>query len=287
MSRDPQNGPFKYTKVLTEHLKEPRLTILLVNPVSSATTPDINIVPTDGSLEIIRYERVINGIPCQIIETPTLCALLSAATLDPVHIKEIQAQMSTIQYIWFATRLDATTLSINEQNIIKWLSTILGEQAWNYALLVLTHARTTPPLKCASMMKKRSEIVRAEISRHCGWDIARSITAIPVGHLDELLLDEQNLWPELHTTLDRQVTPAQSAAKGWVQAVPWQVSDVDEKMKEKLLPRLNALTLCYLWSGPAGALGMCLWGPVGFGIGLAGNALFWAVIGWLQSSRES
>ncbi len=271
MNRDPQDGPFKQAKLLTEHIKEPCLTILLVNTTSSAT--DVKITPEENSLEIIRYQRSINGMLCQIIDLPTLCTLLGASTLDPVHIEELRAQMSTIRYIWFATRLDETTLSINEQNIIKWLSIILGEQIWSDALLAVIHARTTTPWKCASMMKKRSEIVRAGIARYCGWDIARSIIAVPVGHPDELLLDDRGLWP------------AQSSNPHSGRTVPWQESYT--KATGEFPRHLNTLTLCYLWSGPAGALGLCLWGPLGFGIGLAGNALFWTVIGWLQNAREA
>jgi hypothetical protein len=276
MNRDAHNGPFKYTKVLTERTKEPHLTILLVNP--TASTIDIKIIAGYSNLESIRYTRVLNGVFCQILEFPTLCALLNTFTADPARIEEMRTQMSAVQYIWFVTRLDTTDLSVNEQNVIKWLSTILGEQAWSDALLVLLHNRTTPPLRCASMMKKRSEIVRAEISRYTGWDIARSITAISVGHLNELLLGDQDLEPELRASSTPQKT---------VRAVPWQSGGHLNKMSGEMPRRLNALILCYLWSGPAGALGMCLWGPSGFGIGLAVNTLFWAIIGWLRGTKET
>ncbi|MDQ2884817.1 MAG: hypothetical protein M3Y39_01895 [Chloroflexota bacterium] len=215
---------------------------------------------------------------CQILEFPTLCALVDTFAADPARSEEMRIQMSSVQYIWFVTRLDATSLSVNEQNVIKWLSTMLGEQAWRDALLVLLHNQATLPLQCASMMKKRSEIVRAEISRYTGWDIARSITAVCVGQLDELLLGDQDLDPEL-----RASAAPQKAAR----AVPWQAGGHADKTSGELPQRLNALILCYLWSGPAGALGMCLWGVPGFGIALATNALFWAIIGWLRDTKET
>ncbi len=275
MNRDAHNGPFNYTKVLTEHIKEPHLTILLVNPALNAI--NIKIIAGESDIESIHYTRMMNGVLCQILEFPTLCALLDTFAADPAHIEKIQAQINTIQYIWFVTRLDATDLSVNEQNVIKWLSTILGEQAWRDALLVLLHNRATPPLQCASMMKKRSEIVRAEISRYTGWDIARSITAVCIGHLDELLLDDQHLKPEFSAS-----SFPQKAAR----AVPWQAARHADKTSGEMPRRLNVLILCYLWSGPAGVLGMCLWGAPGFGIALAINALFWAIIGWLRDTKE-
>ncbi len=276
MNRDAQNGPLKYPKVLTEYIKEPHLTILLVRPVSNAI--NIKIIAGASDLEIICYMRIINGVLCQILEFPTLCALLDTFTADLARSEEIRAQMSAVQYIWFVTHLDAKDLSINEQNVIEWLSSILGEQAWRDALLVLLHNRAKLPLRCASMMKKRSEIVRAEISRYTGWDIARSITAISVGQLDELLLGDQKLEPELRTS-----SSPQKAAH----AVPWQTGGHADKTSGELPRRLNTLILCYLWSGPAGALGMCLWGAPGFGIGLALNALFWVIIGWLRGTKEA
>lgn len=272
MNRDAQNRPFNYTKVLTE----PHLTILLVNPALNKI--DIKIIAGESDIESIHYTRMMNGVLCQILEFPTLCALLDTFSADPAHIEKIQAQINTIQYIWFVTRLDATDLSVNEQNVIKWLSTILGEQAWRDALLVLLHNRATPPLRCASMMKKRSEIVRAEISRYTGWDIARSITTVCVGQLDELLLDDQHLKPEFRIS-----SFPQKAAR----AVPWQAGGHADKTSGELPRRLNALILCYLWSGPACVLGMCLWGAPGFGIALAINALFWTIIGWLRDAKET
>ncbi len=276
MNRDAQNRPFNYTKVLTEHIKEPHLTILLANP--ALNTIDIKITAGDSDIESIHYTRKVNGVMCQILEFPTLCALVDTFAADPARSEEMRIQMSSVQYIWFVTRLDATSLSVNEQNVIKWLSTMLGEQAWRDALLVLLHNQATLPLQCASMMKKRSEIVRAEISRYTGWDIARSITAVCVGQLDELLLGDQDLDPEL-----RASAAPQKAAR----AVPWQAGGHADKTSGELPQRLNALILCYLWSGPAGALGMCLWGVPGFGIALATNALFWAIIGWLRDTKET
>jgi hypothetical protein len=276
MNRDAHNGPFKYAKVLTEHTKKPHLTILLVNPAPDAI--DTKIIAGDSDLEIIYYTRIINGVLCRILEFPTLCPLLDTLTADPARGEEVRAQMSAVQYIWFVTCLDATALNVDEQNVIKWLSTMLGEQVWRDALLVLIHNRTTIPLQCATMMKKRSEIVRAEVSRSTGWDIARSITAIAVSQLDELLLGDQDV---------ESAPRASSAPQKAAHAVPWQAGGHIDKTSGEMPRRLNALTLCYLWSGPAGALGMCLWGPPGFGIGLAVNALFWSVIGWLRGTKET
>ncbi|HEV2654296.1 MAG TPA: hypothetical protein VGU68_14025 [Ktedonobacteraceae bacterium] len=221
---------------------------------------------------------MMNGVLCQILEFPTLCALLDTLATDPARSEKLQARINTVQYIWFVTRLDATDLSANEQNVIKWLSSMLGEQVWRDALLVLLHNRTALPWQCASMMKKRSEIVRAEISRYTGWDIARSITAVCVGHLDELLLGDQDLETEFS---------ASSAPQKAARAVPWQADGHTDKTSGELPRRLNSLILGYLWSGPAGALGMCLWGLPGFGIALAINALFWAIIGWLRDAKET
>ncbi len=276
MNRDAQNRSFKYPKVLTEHAKEPHLTILLVNPAPNAM--NAKIIAGSSNLKMICYTRIIDGVLCRILEFPTLCALLNPLTADPARGEEVRAQMSAVQYIWFVNRLDATELNVDEQNVIKWLSTILGEQVWRDALLVLIHNRTTIPLQCASMMKKRSDIVRAEIARSTGWDIARSITAICVGHLDELLLGDQDL-----EFAPRASSTPQKAAH----AVPWQAGGYIDKTGEELPRRLNALILCYLWSGPAGALGMCLWGAQGFGIGLALNALFWVIIAWLRGTKEA
>lgn len=310
-----QNDPIGQTEVLVEQTKDPYLTILLTGRTAASRSNVINSplntesAPVDNSqqsnIEIVRYSRVINGIPCQIIDISCLCAILPELALGQAYIEEIRAKINTIHCICFATKLDETDVSRDEQNAIKWITTIFGEQAWNYALLIFTQTNTAKnSWKCATMMKKQSENFRTEISKYTGWDIASSITSVPVTNLDEIMRDEQNWLPETYTQILRRADqrgiaphfltavkdPPSSkrlACESGSQRREMVRDEEENKPTRDFFCNMNMLARCYIWSAPAGAIGMCIWGPEGFGIALAGNAVFWIVLRWLQSLRES
>jgi hypothetical protein len=315
MDIDEQNDPIGQTEVLAEQTKDPYLTILLTGRIAASRSNVINSplntegAPVDNSkqsnIKIVRHSCVINGIPCQIIDTSCLRAILREPALSQAYIEEIRAKINTIHCIWFATWLDETGVSRDEQNAIKWITTIFGEQAWNYALLIFTQTNTAKnSWKCATMMKKQSENFRTEISKYTGWDIASGITSVPVTNLDEIMRDEQNWLPETYTQILRRADQ-RGIARHFLTAVKdppssirlaresgsqWgeMVRDDDEnKLTRGFLCGMDTLAHCYIWSAPAGAIGMCIWGPEGFGIALAGNAVFWIVLRWLQSLRKS
>ncbi len=308
-----QNDPLRHAKVLAEQTKDPCLTILLTGRTAASRSNMINSPLNTKSasadsnkhsnIEIVRYHRVINGIPCQIIDTSNLNAILSESVLDQASIEEIRAKINTIHCIWFATRLDETGVSIDEKNVIKWLTIILGEQAWNYALLLLTQANTAKnSWKYATTMKKRSEIFRAEISQYTGWDIASGITSVPVTDLDKIMRDGQNWLPEIYTQILRRADQREIAQHFWADvkdppsskrvvresASQWReiAHEEENKLTRDFLCYMHIPVRCYIWSAPVGAIGMCIWGPGGFGIALAGNAVFWIVLSWLQSRRQ-
>jgi len=151
-------------------------------------------------------------------------------------------------------------------------------------------------------MKKRSENLRAEISQYTGWDIASGITSVPVTDLDKIMRDGQNWLPEIYTQILRRADQREiaqhfwadvkdpSSSKGLVResASQWREIAYEEenKLTRDFLCYMHIPARCYIWSAPVGAIGMCIWGPGGFGIALAGNAVFWIVLSWLQSGRQ-
>jgi hypothetical protein len=310
---DTPGNPFLQLKLLAARTKDARLTILLTGSTtiytSSTTNPlhNTRIMHVDtgkhGILEIIIWDRTINNLPCRIITLPELGNISYDTALTPACIEAIQAAISPIHCIWFVARLHETILHDYERNVIKWLTTILGEQAWNYAILVLTHSNSIKDTwKRADIMKKRSENMRIEIAEYTGWDIAANITSVPVTTLDDIILDGKKWLPELyqqimrHSNLEAITAPANSnPSRKDLSATPKtspaetddQTQEVVQSQKNKLSHRWLSYTGCYLSCALVGTLCMGLWGLPGLVISIVANLLLWLFLAWLRMFTHS
>ncbi len=302
--------PFPQLKFLAAQAKDSRLSILLTGSTtvytSSMTNPLSNTRIThvdtgkQGILEIITWDRTINDLPCRIITLPALGHISYDTSIAQSCIDTINACITPIHCIWFASHLNETSLSQDEKNVIKWITAILGEQAWNYAILVLTHSNTIKDAwKRADMMKKRSENIRAEISEYTGWDIAATITSVPVAALDDIILDGKKWLPELYQQIMRHSNPrgiiassganpaaksVSSAAKSLTEAATYQLEEQENMQPQENLHSHGWFTFtgCYLSSVLVGIVTLSFWGFTGFLIGLGGNLALWALLCWLR-----
>jgi len=300
------DNPFPPLKLLAARSKDARLTIFLTGSTtvytSSMTNPlsGTRIISIDagkkGILQVIMWDRSINDLPCRIIMLPELAHMSHDPPLLKTCIEEIKDAISPIHCIWFTARLNETTLHQDEQNVIHWITTILGEQAWNYAILVLTHANTIKDAwKRADMMKKRSENIRAEISVYTGWDIAANITSVPVTALDDIMLDGKKWLPELYEQIMRRsnlkgIALLASTASS-ISPTADQPGQEGATQENKVAPTFTyswlTATRCYISSAFVGAVGMILYGPRGFIIALLGNLVFWLLLRFLRIFQRS
>lgn len=305
-------NPFSQLKLLAARAKDSRLTILLTGSTTVYTSSMTNllshtrIVHVDtgkqGILEILLWDRIINDLPCRIITLPALGHISYDTSLTQSCIDAIKACITPIHCIWFVARLNETLLSHDEQNVIKWLTTILGEHAWNSAILVLTHSNAIKDAwKRANIMKKRSENIRAEISEYTGWDIAATITSVPVAALDDIILDGKKWLPELYQQIMRHsnlrgiaasldTSPAAKKVPSRAKNLPGEASEqrqeVAQPQRNKLSQSSLAFTGCYLSSVLMAIVGMVLYGLSGFLIALAGNFVVWMLLRWLRYLRH-
>ncbi len=303
---------FPQLKLLAARVRDSRLTIFLTgsttvytsgmtNPLSNTRIMHVD-TGKQGILEILLWDRIINDLPCRIITLPELGHIPYDTSVTQSCIDAIKACITPIHCIWFAARLDETLLNHDEQNVIKWITTILGEHAWNYAILVLTHSNTIKDAwKRADMMKKRSENMRAEISAYTGWDIAANITSVPVTALDDIILDGKKWLPELYQQIMRhsnlsEITPSSDASpsskhissleKNLPGEASYQPQEVVQPQGNKFSLRSLSFAWFYLSCVLVGTVCMGLWGLNGFLISLAANFVFWSLFRWLRHLRR-
>ncbi|MBV9257138.1 MAG: hypothetical protein JO215_03860 [Ktedonobacteraceae bacterium] len=310
---DSSGNLFPQLKALAARAKDSRLTILLIGSAttiytSSMTTPlsGTRIIQVDtgkqGILEIVMWDRIINDLPCRIITLPELGQIVRNIALAQTSIEAIQASITPVHCIWFAARLNETTLNDDEKNVINWITKILGEHAWNYAILVLTHSNTIREAwKRADMMKKRSENIRSEISKYTGWDIAANITAVPVSTLDDIILDGKRWLPELYQQIMRRSNLRGFVTSSEEKAASRDVSSVEKSLQgegnhqppevvqaQETTRSSHWLMFIgwYLSSVLVGTVGMGMCGFKGFIIGLTANSMLWMLLWGLRTFKH-
>src|SRR5206468_12600496 len=114
------------------------------------------------------------------------------------HALSRQVQGTRVIYI---THLTKQLISDEEKQTLVWISKHLGENAWRDALIVFIDTHMKKPLwNLASVLKKRSDMLRLAIATDVGWDIASSIVTIVIDGRENPLADCQK-WVEKYSTL--------------------------------------------------------------------------------------
>lgn len=199
---------------------------------------------------------------------------------------EALAQKAKETRLIYVTLLYEQNVSIDEQNTVQWLTTRLGERSWSHALIVFTHPYEAPR-KFAETLQKRSALLRAEIAKHTGWDIATSITTMALANLNTLALDNLQWLPEHYspqgaasylfvTAAYKDAIPSEPQLTFNLRKIP---DTISSNTLSDLPDYMATLAGFYLSSAPVAAAGMLVAGTMGCGVAFIGNAVIWTLIG--------
>src|SRR5579871_3926477 len=97
-------------------------------------------------------------------------------TQPATSILPLQAQATRVIYI---TQLTMSQVSDEEKETIAWISARLGEKSWQDALIIFTDGYAVKPTrKFATILKKRTDMLRIAIAAQAGWDNASTIATM-------------------------------------------------------------------------------------------------------------
>jgi actin-like ATPase involved in cell morphogenesis len=184
-----------------------RFTFMLVGRTGVGKSSTLNSLFGWKVAETNRYERQtphvsvytkeLGGIPFSIIDTPGLCDEDSDKGSDLQYLEEMRTVGQQIDSLWFVTRLNETRLASDEKLTIKLISESFTPEIWKYAVIVFTHADRAE--RFSEAFSKRSELVRREIARHAGPEIAGSIPTVAVDNTSHLTPDGKMWRSELYS----------------------------------------------------------------------------------------
>jgi AIG1 family len=87
----------------------------------------------------------------------------------------MRSKIKNMVSMWFVSRLDETRVSRDEKQGIKLISKAFGKQAWDCSVIVFTFANSVPVSEYKEAVDKRTELIRREIAKYVGEDIANQI----------------------------------------------------------------------------------------------------------------
>lgn len=276
-----------------------RFAFMLVGRTGVGKSSTLNSLFGWKVAETNRYERQtthvsvhtkeLGGIQFSIIDTPGLCDADSDEGNDLQYLEEMRTVGQQIDSLWFVTRLDDTRLAGDEKLTIKLISESFKPEIWEYAVIVFTHADRAE--RFSEDFTMRSELVRREIARHAGLEIAKSIPAVAVDNTSHLTPDGKTWRSELYSQTFMKVSrdsllsfalgtasllrsrqsPSGEQNRGNVRSrrtsedgVPFDGIELSEQQERQLGERIHRESLGEYIAG--GAVGVGVAGAIGLGL---------------------
>jgi hypothetical protein len=242
--------------------------------------------PTTMSVET--YEHEINGIKFTIVDTPGLCDDLEELGNDQEYLNLMKSKITQMVSMWFVSRLDETRVTSDEKRGIKLLSKTFGKKAWECSVIVFTFTNSVSAPEYQETVDKRTELIRREIAKYAGEDIANQIPSIAVDNHSETTPDGKQWLGEFFTRVF--VRASESGSLPLAAAMKDSLSSssgeprikLDEQQKAEVEKKIRKGLLGGLASGGA-VVGLFL-GPGGVIVG----GLLGTVVGlWLELDRRN
>jgi small GTP-binding protein len=233
------------------------------------------------------YEKEVNGVNFIIVDTPGLRDDEEAGN-DQKYLNLMKPKIQKMVSMWFVSRLDDTRVTSDEKQVIKRLSKAFGKKVWECSVIVFTFANSVTASEYEEAFKIRTELIRKEIAKYVGEDIANQIPSIAVDNTSETTPDGKKWLGEFFTRVF--VRASESGSLAFAAAMKDSVFsssgkariELDENQKEEVKNKINKGLIGGLASGGA-SVGLLL-GPGGAIVG----GLLGTVVGlWLELDRRN
>ena len=194
--------------------KERTFTFLLIGRTGVGKSSTINTllgedVATVGNYrpetqEVQKYRKTINGVTFDVVDAPGLCDDLPEKGNDTNYLKKIQAEVSTIDCLWFVTRLHDYVYA-DEMRAIQLISEVFGKEVWHHAIIVFTYADVVDPEEYQEALRIRTESIRETVKAMSPKGTRyRSIASVAVSNTQDIL-DNKRWLSELYVTIFKSI----------------------------------------------------------------------------------
>jgi hypothetical protein len=209
-------------------------------------------------------------------------------TQPATPILPLRAQVIRVIYV---TQLNTSQVSDEEKETIAWISARLGEKSWQDALIIFTDGHTVKPArKFATILKKRTDMLRIAIAARASWDIASSTTTMTINAPKDPLSVCQR-WLQECLPLREACTYLliQGGTKKIIALPVEPRSSQQHPCPQQVLDLLpvprhcaRAFVCFYLCIAPVTATGLFVAGILGYEIAMLINMIVWMIISFLD-----
>jgi GTPase SAR1 family protein len=231
------------------------------------------------------YDLTVAGVSFAVIDTPGLCDALEEDGNDQDYLDLVRSKVKQVHCFLYVTRLDETRVTGDEKRGIKVITEALGQKIWKHSVIVFTWAnspKTSTPEKYKEVLEKRTNLIRKEIEKYAGVEIASDIPSVAIDNMTKTNPDgeewlgefytqvferiaEQGVLPFFLATVERIVSPETGEplkdTTSPINLNPEQAKTVIRRVDASIIPFcLTAGLAVGAFGGPIGAL-------VGSGIG--------------------
>jgi predicted GTPase len=286
----------KRLKALAESAKQQNVKMLLVGQSGVGKSSTINallgeeVAPVGRyrpeTLNVITYEKVVNGIPCIVYDTPGLCARPGSSEPEVETLSRVRQEVTDFHVLLFVTRLDFHRVTTDEYTTMQRITTALGARCWEYALIVFTHADKVDGDHYADDVRVRGDLLREVIADVSDQSLAASVPAVAVTNASAETPDGNPWLPELFLTIFDRISPKAALPFALATATPLQSDDVESGRRIQLSEAqgaryvdsaqrkgedpVGALALTYFGAFPVAMAAGAVFGPPGFVVGALG-----------------
>jgi tRNA U34 5-carboxymethylaminomethyl modifying GTPase MnmE/TrmE len=152
-----------------------------------------------STMMVESYDSEINGIQFTVIDTPGLCDDLEEVGNDRQYLELIRSRASQLDVMWFVSPLNDTRVRVDEKRGIKLISEAFSSEVWERAVIVFTFADKVDASDYPLALQKRTELIRKEIAKYTGDQVANNIPSVAVANKNETTPDGRKWLGELYT----------------------------------------------------------------------------------------
>ncbi|MEC4887720.1 MAG: GTPase, partial [Scytonema sp. PMC 1070.18] len=151
------------------------------------------------TMEIQQYDSEINGVKVTVVDTPGLCDELEEVGNDYKYLELMRSCVNEVDSMWFVSRLDDKRVTNDEKRGIKLISESFTPKIWQYTVIVFTFADALNDSQYSIALEKRTELIRNEIAKYTGVEIAKNVPSVAVSNICETTPDGKKWLGELYT----------------------------------------------------------------------------------------